>query len=587
MKIAKSFIRFFKAHGELLQPYLKWSPLWLLLAILTSLAILGQSYFLGLIIDSLTKVAESPGSANISASLELFIVASIVFIVSEGLLGIYTMKSWNISNSISTAQTYRALQEIMRKDTQLFEGQKLGELQKKIHQYWEASFAIIHSIIRRFTLIVIDITLVLSIGFYLNWRLTLVLLSFVPVVIVLGFFTTKVAHKQQKQMTKLYSKQSGMVSDALQNIKTVKAFVMESRFLRRLDSSLRELELRQNKLNGLWALSDVLGGSVFAFSRLIIIGIGVWFIAAGWATIGSLIMFAGFAGQFLGSIRFAFNEMPNLVRNISSFEETQDIVDKPVYIKNADKPIRPRSLNGNITLKNISFAYGKKKVLRKVTLEIPENKTTAIVGFSGAGKSTLIKLLMRYIDANEGQIMIGENEIRDIDIKTLRQKTGLVLQENVLFNESVLENIRIGRVSATKEEVIEAAKKAQAHDFIEKLPKGYKTKVGDRGVKLSGGERQRIAIARIFLENPDILILDEATSALDSKTEHDLQLALEEVTKNRTSVIIAHRLSTIMKADQIVVMDRGRVVDIGTHEELIKRDGQYKTFWNIQAGGYS
>lgn len=195
-------------------------------------------------------------------------------------------------------------------------------------------------------------------------------------------------------------------------------------------------------------------------------------------------------------------------------------------------------------------------------------------------------MMLRFEDPKSGSVLIDDRNLQELTLNSLRKNVGFVMQENLLFHDTIFNNIKLAKPGASEKKIIEAAKRAQAHNFISKLPDGYKSMVGERGVKLSGGEKQRIALARVFLEDPPILVLDEATSALDSKTEHQLQQALEEVMKNRTTIVIAHRLSTVMAADNILVMDKGKIVDQGTHEELIKRGGLYKNYWEIQAGGY-
>ena len=233
---------------------------------------------------------------------------------------------------------------------------------------------------------------------------------------------------------------------------------------------------------------------------------------------------------------------------------------------------------------NVHFAYdeGEENVLHDIQLDVKAGETVALVGMSGGGKSSLVSLIPRFYDVTAGRILLDETDIRDFKVRSLRDHIGMVLQDNILFSESVKTNILLGKPDATEEEVIAAAKAANAHDFIMNLPEGYDTKVGERGVKLSGGQKQRVAIARVFLKNPPILILDEATSALDLESEHLIQEAMEELAKDRTTFIVAHRLSTITHADRIILIEHGRIVESGSHEELMQKEGGYYRLFQVQ-----
>lgn len=239
---------------------------------------------------------------------------------------------------------------------------------------------------------------------------------------------------------------------------------------------------------------------------------------------------------------------------------------------------------GHIELKNVSFKYNEDEstILKGINLNINKGETVAFVGMSGGGKSTLINLIPRFYDVSEGEILIDDHNVKDFLTGSLRNQIGLVQQDNILFSDTVRENILLGRPDATEEEVIEAAKMANAHEFIMNLHDGYDTEVGERGVKLSGGQKQRLSIARIFLNNPPILILDEATSALDLESEAIIQEALDVLSKDRTTLIVAHRLSTITHADKIIVMQNGEIVETGTHKELIEKQGAYEHLYSIQ-----
>jgi len=272
-------------------------------------------------------------------------------------------------------------------------------------------------------------------------------------------------------------------------------------------------------------------------------------------------------------------------RAMASTQRVMNLLDTPVAIRPGDVALPATQVSGEIVFDNVTFGYQDRlPVLKNLSLRLPAGKTTAIVGATGSGKSTLVKLLLRFYEVNSGYITLDGLDLQSLDLKDLRRAIGLVSQDVFLFHGTVAENIAYGSFKATEREIVNAAKVAEAHDFIAGLPQGYETVVGERGQKLSGGQRQRLAIARALLKNPPILILDEATSAVDNETEAAIQKSLERITQERTVVAIAHRLSTVRNAHRIYVMDQGELVEGGTHEELIEKDGIYAGLWKVQTG---
>ena len=282
------------------------------------------------------------------------------------------------------------------------------------------------------------------------------------------------------------------------------------------------------------------------------------------------------------------NSLPRFSRGISKLTLYTDLADELNDVAEHENAKALKVVKGDVVFEGVRFSYAdqKKATLRGIDLTIPAGTSCALVGPSGAGKSTLAKLINRTIDPTKGVVRVDDSDVKELKLRSLRQNVGVVTQDTYLFHDTILNNIKFVKPGASEREVIRACKMAEAHKYITKLPKGYKSIVGERGIKLSGGERQRIALARIFLADPPILVLDESTSALDSETENRIQNTLKKVMVGRTTIIIAHRLSTVYLADQILVVEHGKIADRGSHAELIKKGGLYDRLWSMQAGGY-
>jgi len=313
----------------------------------------------------------------------------------------------------------------------------------------------------------------------------------------------------------------------------------------------------------------------------------VWYggrsVIAGEITAGALVAFLSYAVNISNPIKRLSRVIGNIQKALAAAQRVFDVLDLPELIQNVPNAKLLPPVKGSVAFKNVSFAYNADEpILDDVSFEATPGQVVALVGPSGAGKSTVASLLPRFYDVTSGSIVIDGHDIREVTMESLREQVGIVPQETMLFNGSVYDNILYGRLDATEEEVFAAAKAANAHNFIMELPNGYETQLGDRGVNISGGQRQRIAIARAILKNPQILILDEATSALDTESERVVQDALDRLMIGRTSFVIAHRLSTIKNADKILVMEKGKVVESGSHDELIAQDGLYAHLYKIQ-----
>lgn len=299
---------------------------------------------------------------------------------------------------------------------------------------------------------------------------------------------------------------------------------------------------------------------------------------------GSLfIAYIGLAYNILTPAKAISKASYQVKNGLAAAERVFEVLEVENTIQDKPDAVVLNGFSSEIQLKNINFSYGKEPVLKNFSLSIPKGKTVALVGQSGSGKSTIANLLTRFYDVNDGEILIDNHNIKDITMKSLRDLTGLVTQDSIMFNGTIKDNIRLGNLDATDEDVINALKIANAYEFVAELPEGINTNIGDSGNKLSGGQKQRLSIARAVLKNPPIMILDEATSALDTESEKFVQVALENMMQNRTSIVIAHRLSTIQKADKIVVMQKGKIVEQGTHDELITSGGTYSKLVAMQS----
>ena len=317
---------------------------------------------------------------------------------------------------------------------------------------------------------------------------------------------------------------------------------------------------------------------------LLVIFYAGYSVVQGTLSIGEMVMFVAYIDRLYAPLRRLINSSTTLTQSLASMDRVFEFVDEKYDILDKDNPKPMRTVNGEVRFENVSFRYEEKEdyVLKNLSLNVRQGETVALVGMSGGGKSTLVSLLPRFYDVTKGKILLDGVDIKDVKVRQLRKNIGMVLQDSILFSDSIRENIALGKPDATIEEIMDAAKAANAHEFIMNLPEQYETKVGERGVKLSGGQKQRVSIARVFLKNPPILIMDEATSALDLESEHLIQESLELLAADRTTFIVAHRLSTITHADRIVLLENGEIVEQGSHEELMKKQGSYYNLYSIQ-----
>lgn len=418
---------------------------------------------------------------------------------------------------------------------------------------------------------------------YLDWRLTLFTVCTFPVVLWFMEFFGKKIRKTGGRIQECTADITSVLQESVASARVIKSFVREDYEVDRFEVE-NKANFRANMKNAqLMATLTPVVELVAAIGVTMIIWYGGNNVINGTITAGSLVAFLTYAVNISNPIKRLTRVIGNIQKALAAAQRVFMIIDMPEEIAESRDAKQLPEVSGKVEFQNVSFAYNDKgNVITDLSFSVKPGEVIAIVGPSGAGKSTIANLLPRFYDVNKGDIKIDGHSVREVTLDSLREQVGIVPQETMLFNGSVYNNILYGRLDATKEEIEAAAKAANAHDFIMQLTDGYETKLGDRGVNLSGGQRQRIAIARAILKNPRILILDEATSALDTESERVVQEALDRLMVGRTSFVIAHRLSTVKNADKILVLEKGNLVESGTHDELLALDGLYAHLYKIQ-----
>jgi ATP-binding cassette subfamily B protein len=386
-----------------------------------------------------------------------------------------------------------------------------------------------------------------------------------------------------EKIDRVWGEVTNVLADTIPGIRVVKAFAQEAREAARFRTANKHNLAVNDKLNKIWSLFSPTVSFLTELGLLVIWVFGIWQVAHGHITVGVLSAFIAYSSRFYGRLDSMSRIVSVTQKSASAAKRIFDILDHVSSVPEPANPVKLAKVEGNITLREVGFRYGNRAVNRGINLDIKAGEMIGLVGHSGSGKSTLVNLICRFYDVSEGAIMLDGVDIRAFPVSDYRRNIGLVLQEPFLFFGTIAENIAYGKPDATREQIIAAARAAHAHEFILRLPQGYDSMVGERGQGLSGGERQRISIARALLIDPKILILDEATSSVDSETEKEIQKALDNLVHGRTTIAIAHRLSTLQKADRLVVLDRGVVVEEGAHDDLMAREGAYHRLYTAQA----
>lgn len=530
----------------------------------------------------LSTIIQNEGKIQALWIISVFVVIAVLFKTGFFYLARFVMI--RVRTGIIVDLRNAVYRKLLKLHMGFFTNERKGDIISRMtNDVNEVEFSIVQSIEILFkepmTIIIYVAALI-----YLSPELSVFMLILLPLT---GLIIGRVGKSLRKKSVVAQDKLGGLISiieETLSGMRVIKVFNAQNRMN---DKFISNNESYNRVITRIWRRRD-LASPLSEFLGTLVVVIIMWYggrmVLSGTSEltsqdfIGYLIVFS----QIINPAKTFSNAYYNIQKGLASAERIDFIIQAEQKIKNPDDPKTFSDFNEKIEYRNVSFKYVDDFVLKNVNLTIPKGQTVALVGQSGSGKSTMVDLLPRLHDVNEGQILIDGLDVRSILTHDLREKMGIVNQEPILFNDTIFNNIAFGIEGATQEQVVEAAKIANAHEFIEATPDGYDTVIGDRGSKLSGGQRQRISIARAILANPPILILDEATSALDTESERLVQEAITRVMKNRTSIIIAHRLSTIVHADVICVMQEGEIVEQGSHEQLLALNGVYKKLYDLQ-----
>ncbi|MBD2495588.1 ABC transporter ATP-binding protein [Nostoc sp. FACHB-280] len=563
-----------------LQPYIK--PQW-------ANIIKGLIGIIGYVLATLTlinlagKLAAPFGQGNVVAIAQLAGICALVFLVRGFFQSVQDIYMAKVALRVAYGLRKQVYSHLQKLDLSYFETAKTGDLAYRLTEDIDRVGEVVNKLLHDFIPCVLQLIAIPIYMIYLNWQLTLATIVIAPLMgVLIGWFGERLRIYSLKSQNRV-SGLSAILTEVFSGIRLVQAFAAENYEIARFGYEAERSLKAKYSAERLKAIQIPIIGFLEALSALSLLMVGAWQIYQRNLTVGDFF-------SYLAAAALLIDPIGHTTTNYNEFKQGEASVDRVFELMAIQPRVVEKTIaialppvKGKVEYRHISFAYKPgEPVLQDISLLALPGEAIALVGASGAGKTTFVNLLPRFYDPDAGQVLIDDVDIRDVKLHSLRRQIGIVPQETVIFSGTIAQNIAFGQDNFDMDAVIAAAKIANAHQFITQLPEGYQTWVGERGVNLSGGQRQRIAIARAVLLNPQILILDEATSALDSESEALVQEALERLMQNRTVFIIAHRLSTVRRCDRILVLEKGQIVESGTHEELLRLEGRYARFYAQQ-----
>ena len=488
-----------------------------------------------------------------------------------------------VSERIGADLRTTTYEHLLRLSLEYFGGKRTGDLMSRIGSESDRICVFLSLHLLDFATDVIMLTMTAIILFSINPWLAVVTLVPLPFIAWMIHFVRDRLRTGFEKIDRVWGEVTNVLADTIPGVRVVKAFAQEKREAARFREANKHNLAVNDRINKIWSLFTPSVSFLTELGLLVVWAFGIWQVSKGEITVGVLTAFIAYISRFYGRLDSMSRIVSVTQKSASAAKRIFDILDHVSSVPEPVNPVPMGKVQGHIEVREVGFRYGNREVNRGISLNIAPGEMVGLVGHSGSGKSTLVNLICRFYDVSEGAIFVDGVDIRSYAISDYRQNIGLVLQEPFLFFGTIADNIAYGKPGATRAEIIAAARAAHAHEFILRLPQGYDSMVGERGQGLSGGERQRISIARALLIDPRILILDEATSSVDSETEKEIQKALENLVQGRTTIAIAHRLSTLHRADRLVVLDRGKVVEEGTHDALMASQGAYYKLYEAQA----
>jgi ATP-binding cassette, subfamily B, heavy metal transporter len=550
--------------------------------LLAKAANIGTPPILGYAVDSLTELSEG---------INVYMLIPLALIISYGIARIAALGFGELRNAIFskvaqnaiTQLTLNTFKHLHSLSLQFHLGRQTGALSKFIDRGTKGVNFLLTYVLFNVIPTIIEIFLVAGIlAFVYGWKYALITLITISLYIVVTFTVTQWRLQFRRRMNAADNAVSTKLIDSLLNFETVKYFNNEKHEYERLNESLKEYE--KESVNNQYSLSylNIAQTVVIMVGITVMLVMSAYDIRAGHLSIGGFVVINAYMLQLYQPLNFFGTVYREIRQSLTDMENLFTLWEEKPNLTDSDQSVS-QTKQASIRFENVSFDYDERRtIIENISFEVPNGKKVALVGPTGAGKSTISRLLFRFYDPKQGAIFINNENITDISQSSLRKMIGVVPQDTVLFNDTIYYNISYGNPKASEEQIYEAARSADIHNFVMELPDGYQTLVGERGLKLSGGEKQRVAIARAILKNPSIFFFDEATSALDSTTEKEIQKNLQAISQNRTTLVIAHRLSTAADADEILVLEQGKITERGTHDQLLTLQGKYAEMWNKQ-----